>query len=538
MDASTIESFWIPRRERNVLVSVFGFACLWLLTLCLLPHGRWVDYLSDDAYYYLKVARNIALGNGPSFDGLTVTTGFHPLFAFILSGFQKILPMTPEALPRAMLMFNSAGCLATGFFIWSTLHQLWGKRTATWGAIFWYSNPHALLMVSTGMEGSLYACLLAACFAAFSRVYTSNHPIGISGVLGLAVLNGLAILTRTDGILLALLTAAAICIPSFLKFFQPPKTDFNKLLPESGRALGKALFFLLLALIPFLLWLRYAEQHTGTFLQSSARVKGLWRAEEMEGLRLLGQIGYSLDIFWTWIVKSIVKVPPLKFLLPFSAAFALSIRLKPLHVRLGFLQILWVFPLLLGAAYSLKFSKAWTWYYVPGLVGLTLMAAGCLHYARAYTGKGKLHTYAKRWIPFLLIFSLVESYGYLGLKSIRGRNKGQRDMYAVAVWIDGNIPETATLAAWNSGVYGWVGDRILLNLDGLINNEIYEWQLTGQSESDYIRQRNIDYIVDRTPYMARSLPDWEEGVDYTLLHHHSSTTESDPVQIWKVIKYP
>lgn len=539
-----MEPFWTAQRERNVLVATAGVAGVWLLTLCLLPPDRWVDFLSDDAYYHLKVARNLSLGHGPTFDGVTVTTGFHPFFAFILAGFQRLLPLNTTALPRAMLLFNSVCFLLTGIFIRSALKQLWGSRTANWGAIFWYANPNSLLLVSTGMEGSLYACLLAAYFAVFSWVTSSSgSPIRIRGLLALAALNGLAIVTRTDALVLAVLSAGAMCAPFVLRrWFDSDKERTQQVRTgdspgmQQVRIGGKALLYLFLALIPFVLWLRYAEQHTGTWVQASAQMKALWRAEATEGLSFMGHIGFSLDIFLNWVVKCIAKVPALKFLLPFSAAFFCMVRFKPLRFRFGLLQILWMFPLLLGAAYSLKFTKAWTWYYAPGLVGLTLVAAGCLHQARMYSGRGRLGTYAKHWIPALLIITLVESYGYVGLKSIRGRNKSQRDMKEVAAWIQANIPEEAWVGAWNSGIYGWVGERTVFNLDGLVNNEIHAWTLTGKSESEYIRHRNLDYIVDRDTYMARSLPDWEEGLDYSLIYRHPSAVGSEAIEVWRVLK--
>ena len=38
-----------------------------------------------DAYYYFEIARNVAAGNGSTFDGSTVTTGYHPLWLGITS---------------------------------------------------------------------------------------------------------------------------------------------------------------------------------------------------------------------------------------------------------------------------------------------------------------------------------------------------------------------------------------------------------------------------------------------------------------------
>jgi len=40
--------------------------------------------VADDAYYYFTIARNIAHGLGPTFDTLTPTNGFHPLWLLML----------------------------------------------------------------------------------------------------------------------------------------------------------------------------------------------------------------------------------------------------------------------------------------------------------------------------------------------------------------------------------------------------------------------------------------------------------------------
>src|SRR3990172_187880 len=42
-------------------------------------------YSSDDGFYYFNVARNLAAGQGVTFDGLTQTNGFHPLWLFLIT---------------------------------------------------------------------------------------------------------------------------------------------------------------------------------------------------------------------------------------------------------------------------------------------------------------------------------------------------------------------------------------------------------------------------------------------------------------------
>ena len=45
----------------------------------------WPYLFADDAYYYLGVARSIGAGNGSTFSGLTETNGYHPVWELMLS---------------------------------------------------------------------------------------------------------------------------------------------------------------------------------------------------------------------------------------------------------------------------------------------------------------------------------------------------------------------------------------------------------------------------------------------------------------------
>src|SRR5260221_11329606 len=54
------------------------------LTLALRPAGRvFLIPLSEDGYYAMAIARNIAAGRGITIDGVTATNGFQPLFTFL-----------------------------------------------------------------------------------------------------------------------------------------------------------------------------------------------------------------------------------------------------------------------------------------------------------------------------------------------------------------------------------------------------------------------------------------------------------------------
>ena len=63
-----------------LIVLVFHTSVAWQDFGTLASNG----YLYDDSFYAFNIARNIAEGNGASFDSIHPTTGFQPLYVFLL----------------------------------------------------------------------------------------------------------------------------------------------------------------------------------------------------------------------------------------------------------------------------------------------------------------------------------------------------------------------------------------------------------------------------------------------------------------------
>lgn len=53
---------------------------MWIFSLPLRAHQPLMGFAQDDFYYYLKVAQNLATGHGSTFNGTTLTNGYHPLY--------------------------------------------------------------------------------------------------------------------------------------------------------------------------------------------------------------------------------------------------------------------------------------------------------------------------------------------------------------------------------------------------------------------------------------------------------------------------
>jgi len=165
-------------------------------------------YSSDDAFYYFKTAQNISEGKGITFDGISPTNGFHPLWmmicvpVFALARYDLYLPL--RILAGIQIILNAA----TGFFIFSLISEKINIKIAWLTGLFWmYFLPIHEQTTRLGLETGLTACMLAAYLYQLSRIaWDAEKGELIRGIL-LTSLCGIGVLlSRLDNIFLLIMT--------------------------------------------------------------------------------------------------------------------------------------------------------------------------------------------------------------------------------------------------------------------------------------------------------------------------------------------
>jgi hypothetical protein len=161
-------------------------------------------YASDDGFYYFKVAVNITNGLGVTFDGISRTNGFHPLWmlvcipVFALAHFNLILPLRLLVLVSALL---NAG---TAVLIFRLLRKFITPWTAAAMGIFWVFLPTIHTTVAQyGLESTISSFFLALLF--YMVVERWDKRPGLWKLISLGVVAGLAILARLDNIFVVML---------------------------------------------------------------------------------------------------------------------------------------------------------------------------------------------------------------------------------------------------------------------------------------------------------------------------------------------
>ncbi len=195
-------------RTAAALLALGGLARLvvgWLPATWQLERGP----LVDDSFYYFVLARRMAAGELPSFDGEVLTSGFQALWAMMLV---PLFAVTDDPWLPLHLAFTVQVVLflVTGI----GLHRLavgWGQPGAgTLAVALWSLSPYVVEHAGNGMETGLATCLAA--WAVVWGLSLARDP-SASATTRFGLLCGALVLARVDGALLA----AALTLPLLVR---------------------------------------------------------------------------------------------------------------------------------------------------------------------------------------------------------------------------------------------------------------------------------------------------------------------------------
>jgi hypothetical protein len=418
--------------------------------------------LSEDGYYSMTIARNIAGGRGISVDGRTPTNGFQPLFTFlsvpvfVLAGPDRILGV------RLFLALHWLFYVATAAVLGGILRDALdprdarGRRLAPWCAATLYLSlfpvfGHHFNGLETGCLLLSYSVVLR--YAQTHALETPAEPAVLGSLLGLTVLSRIDavffvilacayLLLRSDGPARTRLQPAATAAATAFLISSPwwfySVLAFGSLLPSSGaaeqawaldaRRLGVMATALLRNLMP--IYFHDADERP--------------EADAVRALLLVGM----LALFWVhrfevrkWRLASAERG---RHLLGLSGCLALS----------SLMLALW-YPL---SSWAVHFYAR---YLAPLLLLVVLLLARAL---LALAG-------ARPWSAAAVLLVLGASVPFEVLRSYREpiieRNIFVRRQLTL---VESRVPPEEWVAALQTGTLGYFRDRVL-NLDGKVNPE-------------------------------------------------------------------
>jgi hypothetical protein len=489
-----------PSAERYMVLfgnlALVGFWLYAVLGKYLLDTERLVyAFLADDAFYYFETAANLAQKGVLSFDGITFTNGFHPLWLLLLTAIY-LIGMSKEI------------SLITGLFVadvlWlaSTLLLFWGLRRKV--NIF-LAFGSMLLFISNAiypLQYGLETAVLVASFVALLVFYASRFRNDLSDIpyidcIILGFLLSLTVLARLDHGIFAVV---------FLVFMLT--VNWRSLRSrETWNKFGMILAILLAIILPYLIF-NYLS--TGYIIPFSGLVKGVWSQNILaDALRLTTYIQAKIDnimmvlsiqreSFWPlvgsllilWLLAARRRLDSWKTLIPFILGPAAILGFYLLCFQYPFNSVLWYYPTI----------------WLAGILTISLVVDRLLNLFRVSSSlfnRGIMIGAAAA----LLVFQFISQVDHQRAFFHWIRTRSYEDTYKYLSWQAGEFIQSHTwssgadgetvFASADAGVIAYVLDMPVINLDGLINNEILTYEIQGKHWYLYtIDQSKIDYVVN------------------------------------------
>lgn len=488
--------------------------------------------VADDAFYYFEIARNFLDSGTFTFDTLHLTNGFHPLYQYWTV---LLTPLARDPITLIRLVLFSA----VVFHLIATvlLHRLarrWvSPAAALWAAALWALSPALLRINLLGLENSLLSVLLLSSLLLFFKIRDRGREASWQAFFGLGVVFGLGFLARIDeffwiaiaslvllGPLLARRRAGvgkliAYCLPMMvivLPFLLSNWLTFHHLFPVSGAVKRFQMVSWLTA--------NYGSVFHPSFL-------GLVAATTLQ--QLVQWLGYISAPFWSLPV--LIALAGREFdeasILGFRGRLTVVLLIGAVLLLAGFLwrrrltiqrygqalrspssvrslTELWpflVFTLVHYASYAFLFytqiGYADKWYFIPEYLTTLILVVWMTD---------RLFLRSPRLIAGLTVVAVWLSLGFYGRFFTLSAGPFNRDYRSptitatkieAAAWVNANLPADAIIGTWNAGLVGYLIDRPVVHLEGLVNDyEHLERTVKPRRTLDYLREEGITYLAD------------------------------------------
>lgn len=464
-----------------------------------LPTEQRMNVFPDDSFYYMTPALNLAKGLGPTGDGSTLTSGFHPLWM----GMETVLAIAcggdRELFFRGVVLAGALLHVATAGVLYLLGARLVSPLLAVVWSVFYVVGHRGLMDAIGGTEAPLLAFLLAAFLYVEARQPPCSPVAG--GFRKRSILRGLLLgllfLARTDA---SILVVAWLVIHAVLGLRHSQTVEVLRSTAVTASA----------AAITVLPWLLLSLHWYGTIFQQSLMMKEFWRSRLLEGASV-GEVAlFDARMFHQSIHG--LKVYPLVWYLMAFLAGATSIKLglpkkttaseaqacdaaRNVAITCGALL---VYILGAGLFYATHFHFVREWYYAPARVFWP--AAGILLCSIvAAPGTNSRQALLARVVIALavlasIVFSVQASVREGALRST-GATRGTGQFVTMAEWISRNTPRSTVVAAYSSGILSYYVERPVINLDGLCNTDILG-VMRRQTMAEYLEQQGVTHLAD------------------------------------------
>ncbi len=443
-----------------------------------------VQYTPDDGYYYLTMARNFVNFGTWTSDSNTAASGYHLLFAYILALIYKLTGPNDSIYVKAGLGFTFVITMIALLPLVSFFRQKMWPVIAVASLIIMSGN-FVFNSVSV-MEWPLVLMFSSFYFYSIYRMNHGNERYYLNSVsLFLLGLGGS--LARSDFGLLPFSMFLASLIFLVIGNGEKRKIIFPLFLGLFGAFIGLLMVF------------AHNFIFTKHIFQSSAVVKVFWSQA----------LGHSAEPFLAVIFALIVPNPLTLFSRPKLLAFIflallfislLIIKDKKLFTPERLKEfpanklVLFLGSIIASVGYTIFYrmnSQAVQPWYTANIVlpVFTVLSVAFTSLCNNVSNKYKL--------AFSICLVIFVLFNFVAVNTVGPPWPHQSAMLKAGKLLrDSNLD--GKVGAWNAGIIGFYQGGRVVNIDGLVNDEIYPY-IKSNSLHRYLVKKRIEYIVDFEP---------------------------------------
>ena len=468
---------------RAVILSLvlcgLSYSCYVVGMVIVAPAQRRVQFVPDDAFYYLTLARNFVTQGQWTFDsGVSLTGGYHPLHAYTLAGLFALEHPSSERFVELGILVSAFAAVPAA--VAAAAFALRSARLfpAILILLFLLSRNVSMNLVSA-VEWGWVASLAGLYVLLLSRVRETRASVIWPALFAVGLTGSLA---RTDfGLLPAALLASTV--------FAVRSTGRRRLLASAAVGTGGVATGLAITLL-------HNALRTGQVVQSSARMKGLWTS--VQGVSTEPFVGILLSLFGSQAFATRVLSGGLVVLALVAGFRAFVWPGIPgdrghAHDRArdeAETRVIWLGSVLALSAYTAFYSAnsaPQPWYTSCVMVPLFLAMSLPMNRSRPL---GLVSLTGLTIVALLLGGQVIQARRFLS----RPEWPHQASMYSAGLYLrdaalDGRV------GSWNAGILGYYQGGKVVNLDGLVNNDIFPYARQNRLP-EYIDAMSIRYIVD------------------------------------------
>jgi hypothetical protein len=454
--------------------------------------------LTEDGFYSLAVARNIARGLGMTADGIHPTNGFQPLFTMIEAVCYR-LSMHGSVAIRLVTAISWVVYLATGLMLGRIAAGVGAPQHAVarrWIATVLYlggflSFMHHFNALETGSLMLLYATL----WLLYQRGWLERRY----GPAMFGVLLGLLVLTRIDA---SIFVAVFVAWHFLSEVRDKPLGAFIRAATMGG-----------LALVVSAPWWIYSYTTFGSFMPTSGTAQQAFDFS-LQRWRWIGwAFGVdSMPTLWLGRFDEEFHDGILPSLLRAVVALGLIVWLGRLWTRRApseksaISARTWRFAALLGAAlvllslyYGLTFIAYWFYYrylFPAALISTVAIAWGAAGWVEA------VQEQRRDWIVAAIACLLISPTVISAIMAQNGQTLHVQTVYwEQLALIDQDVPRDDYVAAGQAGTLGYFRPHVV-NVDGKVNREVVNHQ---ERMWDYLREHDVRWFADWPYYVEKYL---------------------------------